>query len=110
MPDAASPQPAHAKPSLRSRLAMLAVSGLVAGLLAELTLRRREDLARQQILAAHDLDEARQPLPDFFLQLVEQDKRARGLGHGRVQLGPDGRHVGGEVHERHLEEGRRAQR
>jgi len=39
MPNTAPPPRAHAKPSLLSRLALLAVSSLVAGLLAELTLR-----------------------------------------------------------------------
>jgi len=51
--------------------------------LAELTLRRREDLARQQILAAHDLDEARR---DLEIAHARVDTAAAAVARDEAQL------------------------
>ena len=51
--------------------------------LAEVALRRREDLARQQILAAHDLDEARR---DLEIARARVDTAAASVARDEAQL------------------------
>ena len=51
--------------------------------LAELTLRRRQDLARQQILAAHELDEAQR---DLEIARARVDTAAAAVARGEAQL------------------------